>query len=58
MISTVFNMIYVMLFLGGFCLALTQGERIFDMACEHIPSVAKWWDNFCESLPEQEDCGK
>lgn len=51
----IFDALYVLIFVGAFCLLLACGGWLFNWAYAHIPWVAKRWDKFCESLPDWDD---
>ena len=53
--NLIFDLLYVAVFVGGFCLLLACGEVLFDFAYKHIPWVRHKWDAFCETLPDWED---
>lgn len=50
--NLIFDLLYVTVFVGGFCLLLAFGEVLFDFAYKHIPWVRHKWDAFCETLPD------
>ncbi len=57
--EVVFGVIFTVALVGAFCLLFTFGEWIFYFAYENFPRFSKWWDKFCESLPdwdESEEC--
>ena len=53
--NLIFDLLYVAVFVGGFCLLLAFGEVLFDFAYKHIPWVRHKWDAFCETLPDWDD---
>ena len=53
--NLIFDLLYVTVFVGGFCLLLAFGEVLFDFAYKHIPWVRKKWDAFCETLPDWDE---
>ena len=57
--NLIFDALYALIFVGAFCLLLACGEWLFNLAYTHIPAFTKWWDKYCESLPdwdEDEEC--
>lgn len=53
--NLIFDILYVIAFIGGFCFLVAISEVLFDFAYEHIPWVRRKWDAFCETLPEWDD---
>jgi len=53
--NLIFDLLYVTVFVGGFCLLLAFGEVLFDFAYKHIPWVRHKWDAFCETLPDWDE---
>lgn len=48
--------LYLIGFVGVFCLVFAVGEWLSIWAYNHIPAVKKHWDNYCENNhPKWED---
>lgn len=52
-----FDAIYAVGFVGIFVLLLCMGEGIFNLLYRVLPGFCRWWDNYCEGLPDWDEEG-
>lgn len=52
-----FDAIYAVGFVGIFVLLLYTGEGIFNLLYRVSPGFRRWWDNYCEGLPDWDNEG-
>ena len=50
-----FHVTYAVLLVGGFVMIPCLGEVIFDVLYRVSPRIRRWWDNYCEGLPDYDD---
>lgn len=49
------DVLYIAILVGGFSLLLCIGEGIFTLLYRVSPQFRRWWDNYCEGLPDWDD---
>ena len=52
-----FDVLYAVGFVGIFVLLLCMGEGIFNLLYRVSPGFRRWWDNYCEGLPDWDEEG-
>lgn len=53
--DTVFGLLYIAGFCGGFALLLVLTEGLFNLAYRFIPAFRRRMDRFFESLPQLDE---
>lgn len=53
--NLLFDMLYAVIIVGGFCLLLVFSERLLNWAYARFPAFAKMLDNFCGSSLSDEE---
>lgn len=53
--NLVFDALYVMAIVGGFCLLLVLSEVMWNFAYKYIPRFRRWADEFLDGLPDYDE---
>lgn len=54
-VKLLFDIIYVSILVGGFTLLLVISDSIFNLLYLILPSFRRWWDKYCEDLPDWDE---